>query len=228
MLVAMIRPNFESYGATFNEDVPPLPPTELLEKRRAWRAGEVVRSEVVAIGTIALAGDESWVLKRNLYGANFGYIHPKSELGQAFKHVSTGLWLMARYDMSRAGADLQTDSLMHGGYFRGSTDNAPWHTNTDTDPTWLYTVVHGAGPTRGLKGTMSRDDIVTGRSKDMGYFRPEVPIGPGQRLEPVDFPPGTVLRYTIDGHASGDTTGLRLLTQTKVVLPPSIEAAPNA
>ncbi|HSX35007.1 MAG TPA: hypothetical protein VLF62_05160 [Candidatus Saccharimonadales bacterium] len=215
----MIRPDFESSGASFNEDAPILTPEQIIEKRRAWLAGETVRSEIVAIGHVSLRGDERWLLDR-LYDRNFGRIDPNSDPGRAFGHMQAAVHDMAEYDMSRgSNAELPAESLMHGGYFRRREDIAPWHTNRDPQATVLYTVVHGAGPTRGLTGDMSRDDILLEPATSMGYFKEETPIGPGQRLEPTDFTEGTVLRYTIDGHASGDTQGARLLTQAKIILP---------
>jgi hypothetical protein len=204
------------------EGVPILTPADVHEKYQRWNAGERVRSDLVALGQIALTPDEQWVLDRDLYRQNFIPLEPRDSLGRTFGNLRATLRVVARADMDRAGVvDPALDQVMHGGYFRRQEDREGWHINGSPEPTVLYTVVHGAAPTRGLLGELSLDDIIWEEGPDFGHFKPDVPIGQGQRLEPVDFASGTVLRYTtIDGHASGDVNGGRMASQVKVILPP--------
>jgi hypothetical protein len=155
---------------------------------------------------------------------NYSPIHPESNFARAFNDVAVTLRNMATYHMWRGGIEVPVATRMSGGYFREMADTERWHVNQDEGPTMLFTVVHGAGPTRGLTGKMSRADILPAEGSipaqgGMEYFTDNAPIGEGLRLEPTDFVGGTVLCYDLDGHETGQARGRRLLNQAKFILP---------
>lgn len=212
------------------DGIPKLTPADVQEKHRRWLEGEPIHSEIVAIGRLVLSPGEIWTYRHDLF-ADFVEL-TGGPVARQFGEARSSLENMVRQDMVRVGLeDPVLEQTIHGGYFRQRTDVEPWHVGDPRprQPKIMYSVVHGAAPTRGLKGDLSRDDIIWSEGDDFGHFKPGVPIGEGERLRPVDFasedfPSGTVLRYTtLDGHASGNIAnidnGTRLATQVKVVLP---------
>gem|GEM_PF-6299278 len=203
-----------------------LTPSAVQEKYRLWNSGEQIHSELVAIGHLALSPGEIGTLEHALFGNFQDLLLRKNPIVRQFAEVRESLKYMACEDIARGGVtDPNVRESIHGGFFIQKTNTEPWHVGDPQSPTptVIYSVAHGAAPTRGLRGALSREDVIWEGGDSIGHFKPGVPIGEDARLQPVDFPEGTVLRYTpLDGHASGNdvatTNGLRLAAQVKIAL----------
>jgi hypothetical protein len=217
----MLRKDFESSGATFRHDAPILTRQQVHDTYAAWRSGETIRSDVTAIGTIALTGEEKQLFGRAMMlGHNYTALNDTSVTARSYQRVRALFGEIVVHDTSPERGDLGGDMRLrvYGGYYRDQDHMAPWHSDDRATPVVRYAVCHGAAPTRGTAGEVSRSDIVPDGRERGDLINQELVVVGGQ-LEPVEFAAGTVLRFGLGIHAGGVGRGPRILHQATVTVP---------
>jgi hypothetical protein len=202
--------------AAFYEDSPILTQETALEKFARWEAGNLVTSEMVAIGDITPTPEEAVLLQsRRLLRDNYDLVAPESSLHPATLALGSALVALARRDMERGGLEGDLTWNIRAGNYRDRVHREVWHTDNFRHPSVRWTVALGVGSTRGASGLVSKSDILT-----VGDLRPGIPVESGSILQPVVHPEGTVMRFmnSADIHAGPQGDGGRIMAQATLKL----------
>lgn len=211
----MTRPLASPERAAFYDDSHILTQESALAKHRAWEAGELVTSQMVAIGRITpTQEEENFFQSRQLQRNDYRLIEPSSNL-RGIQLLGDALLTIVQQDMERGNLQGELVHKIHAGYYRDHIHREVWHSDNFSHPSVRWTVSFGVGSTRCATGHIQKSDILR-----VGDLRPNTLGAPGNDLQPATYANGEVLRFmnSADIHAGPKGDGARIMAQATLRL----------
>ena len=211
----MTRPLASPERAAFYEDSHILTQESALAKHNAWVAGELVTSQMIAVGRITpTQEEENFFQSRQLCRNDYRLIEPNSNL-RGIRFLGDALLTIVQQDMERGDLQGELVHKIHAGYYRNRIHREEWHSDNFSYPSVRWTVSFGIGSTRCATGHIRRSDIL-----HVGDLRPNTSVAPGNNLQPATYANGEVLRFmnSADIHAGPEGNGGRIMAQATLRL----------
>lgn len=212
----MTRPFASPERAAFYEDSHILTQESALAKHNAWVAGELVTSQMIAVGRITpTPEEENFFQSRQLRCNDYRLIEPSSNL-RGIRLLGDALLTIVQQDMERGDLQGELVHKIHAGFYRDGIHREAWHSDNFSYPSVRWTVSFGIGSTRCATGHIRRSDIL-----HMGDLRqPNTSVAPGNNLQPATYANGEVLRFmnSADIHAGPEGDGSRVMAQATLRL----------
>lgn len=202
--------------AAFYDDSTVLIQDEAVAKFDGWWAGDLVTSDMTAVGLIETTLEEQMLLaSRRMTRDNYGELAEGSSLHVATQALGAALLGIVRRDMERGGLEGELTTTVRAGNYIDRIHREVWHSDNFRHPSVRWTAAWGVGSTRGARGYISRSDVLT-----VGDLRPNLTVEQGNILVPIVEPEGTVLRFmnSADIHAGPVGDGGRIMAQATLRL----------